>query len=86
MNWCQSKVRFGVTRRGRGWRVKVPDRYTQGQVREREGGHDGDRIESGRGSQERYLTSGIMTRRDGSEMIKAWGNRSRGIKVQGYQL
>ena len=79
MNRCQSKIGFGVTRRGSGWRVKVPDGYTQGQVREREGGHDGDRIDSGRGIQERYLTRGIMTRRDGSEMIKAWGNRSRGI-------
>ena len=65
---------------GSGWRVKVPDRYTQGQVGEREGGHDGDRIDSGRGSQERYLTSRVMTRRDGSEMVKAWGNRSRRIK------
>ena len=56
LNRCQSHVGFGVTRRGSGWRVKVPDGYTQGQVREREGGHDGDRIDSGRGSQERYLT------------------------------
>ena len=80
LNRCQSKVGFGVTGWGSGWRVKVPDGYAQGQVREREGGHDGDRIDSGRGNQERYLTSGIMTRRDGSEMVKAWGNRSRGIK------
>ena len=50
MNRCQSKIGFGVTRRGSGWRVKVPDRYTQGQVREREGGQDGDRIYFGRGS------------------------------------
>ena len=54
--------------------IKGPDRYAQGQVREREGGHDRDHIDSSRGSQERYLTSGIMTRRDGSEMVKAWGN------------
>ena len=80
LNRCQSKIGFGVTRMGSGWRVKVPDGYTQGQVREREGGHDGDRIDSGRGSQERYLTSGVMTGRDSSEMVEAWGNRPRRIK------
>ena len=74
MNWCQSYVGFWVTWRGGGWRIKVPDRYAQGQVREREGGHDRDIIYSGRGSQERYLPSREMTRRDGSEMVKAWGN------------
>ena len=36
MNRGQSKVGFGVTGWGSGWRVKVPDRYTQGQVGERE--------------------------------------------------
>ena len=50
LNQCQSEIGFGVTRRGSGWRVKVLDGYTQGQVREREGGHDGDRIDSGMGS------------------------------------
>ena len=74
LNRCQSKVGFGVTGWGSSWRVNVPDGYAQGQVREREGGHDTDRIESGRGSQESYLTSRIMTRRDGFEMVKAWGN------------
>ena len=80
LNRCQRHVRFGVTRGGGGWGVKVPNRNTQGQVRERKGGHDGDRIYSGRGSQERYLPSREMTRRDGSEMVKAWGNQSRRIK------
>ena len=80
MDRCQSHVGFRVTRRGSGWGIKVPDRYAQGQVREREGGHDRDRIYSGRGSQERYLPSREMTRRDGFEMVKAWGNRSRRIK------
>ena len=42
LNRCQSKVGFGVTRRGSGWRVKVPDGYAQGQVVEREGGQDRD--------------------------------------------
>ena len=50
LNRCQRNIGFGVTRRGSDWRVKVPDGYTQGQVREREGGHDGDQIDSGRGS------------------------------------
>ena len=71
MNRCQSKIGFGVTRWGSGWRVKVPDGYAQGQVRESEGGHDGDRKYSGRGSQERYLPNREMTRRDGSEMVEA---------------
>ena len=83
MNWCQSKVGFGVTRWGSGWRVKVPDRYTRVQVGEREGGHDGDRIDSGRGSKERYLTCGIMTRRDGSKMVEAWGNQPR--RIEGFR-
>ena len=74
LNRCQSKVRFGVTGRGSGWRVNVLDGYAEGQVREREGGQDGDRKYSGRGSQERYLPSRVMTRRDDSEMVKAWGN------------
>ena len=47
LNWCQSKIRFGVTRLGSGRRVEVPDGDSQGQVREREGGHDGDRINAG---------------------------------------
>ena len=72
MNQCQSKVGFGVTRRGSGWRVKVPNGYAQGQVGEREGGHDRDRIDSGRGSKERYLTSEVMTRKDGFKMVEAW--------------
>ena len=80
LNRCQSKVGFGVTGWGSSWRVNVPDGYAQGQVREREGGHEGDRIDSRRGSQERYLTSGIMTSRDGSKMVKAWGNRPRRIQ------
>ena len=80
MNWCQSQVRFGVTGRGSDWRVNVPDGYTKGQVREREGGHDGDRKYSGRGSQERYLPSRVMTRRDSSKVVKAGGNHSRRIK------
>ena len=80
MNQCQSKVRFGLNGRGSGWRVNVLDGYIEGQVREREGGHDGDRKYSGRGSQERYLSSRVMTGRDGSEMVKARGNRARRIK------
>ena len=80
MKQCQSKVRFGVTGRGSGWRVNVLDGYAEGQVREREGGHDGDRKYSGTGSQERYLPSRVMTRRDGSKVVKARGNRSRRIK------
>ena len=83
MNRCQRKIGFGVTRWGSGWRVKVPDGYAQGQVGEREGGHDGDRIDFGRGSQERYLTSGIMTRRDGSKVVEAWGNRPR--RIEGFR-
>ena len=71
LNQCQSKVRIGVTGWGSGWRVNLPDGYAQVQVRKREGGHDGDRKYSGRGSQERYLSSRVMTRRDGSEMVKA---------------
>ena len=82
LNRCQSKVGFGVTGWGSGWRVKVPDGYAQGQVREREGGHDGDRIDSWRGSQERYLTNGIMTRRDSFELIEAWGNRPG--RIEGF--
>ena len=74
MNRGQIHVGFGMTRRGSSRRVEVPDGYDQGQVREREGGHDGDRIDSGRGSQERYLTSRVMTRRDNFDMVKAWGN------------
>ena len=70
MNWCQSKVGFGVTRRGSGWRVKVLDGYTQGQVGERKGGHDGNQIDFGRGSKERYLTSGIMARRGNSQIVE----------------
>ena len=80
MDQCQSHVGFWVTRRGSDWRVKVPDGNTQGRVREREGGHNGDKIYSGRGSQERDLPSKVMTRRDGAKMVKAWGNRSRRIK------
>ena len=74
MNRCQSKVGFGVTRRGSGWRVKVPDGNSQGQIGEGKDGHDGDGIDSGRGSKERYLTSGVMARRDGSHMVEPWGN------------
>ena len=70
MNPCQSKVGFGVTRWGSGCRVKVLDGYAQGQVRERKGGHDGNRIDSGRRSKERYLTSRVMARRDGSKMVE----------------
>ena len=80
MNQCQSHVRFGVTRGSGGWRIKVPNRNAQGQVREREGGHDGDRIYSGRESQEGDLSSRVMTRRYGSEMVKARGNRAWRIK------
>ena len=80
MNQGQSKVRFRLAWRGSGWRIKVPDGNPNGQVRKREGGHDRDRKNSGRGSQERYLPSRVMTRRDGSKMVKAWGNRSRRIK------
>ena len=80
MDRCQSHIGFGVTRRGGGWGIKVPDWNAQGQVRKGEGGHDGDRIYSGRGSQERDLPSRVMTRGDGSEMVKARGNRSRRIK------
>ena len=80
MNRCQSKVGFGVTRQGSGWRVKVLDGYTQGQVRERKGGHDGNRIDSRKGSKERYLTSGVMARRNGSKMVETWWNRPRRIE------
>ena len=73
-----------MTRRGSGWRIKVPDRYAQSQVREREGGHDGDRKYSGRGSQERDLPSRVMTKRDGFEMVKARRNRSR--RVKGFRI
>ena len=71
LNRCQSHIGLGVTRRGGGWGIKVPDRYAQGQVREREGGHDGDRIYSERGSEERDLPSREMTRRDGFKMVEA---------------
>ena len=74
MNRCQSHVRFGVTRGSGGWGIKVPNRNAQGQVREREGGHDGDRIYSRRGSYERDLPSREMTRRDSSKMVKARRN------------
>ena len=50
LNRCQSHVRFGGTRGSGGWGIKVPNRKAQGQVREGEGGHDGDKIYSGRGS------------------------------------
>ena len=76
MNQCQSKVRFGVTGRGSGWRVNVPDRYAEGQVREREGGQDGDRKYFGRGSQERYLPSRVMTRRNRSRRVKGFRDTS----------
>ena len=69
-----------MTRRGSGWRVHVPDGYAEGQVREREGGPDGDRKDSGRGSQERYLPGRVMSRRDGSKVVEARGNRARRIK------
>ena len=69
-----------MTRRGSGWRVKVPDGNAQGQIREREGGHDGNRRDSGRGSKERYLTSGVMARRDSSKMVETWWNRPRRIE------
>ena len=80
MNWVQSNIRFGLTRQGGGWRIKVPNGNPKDQVREREGGHDGDRIYSGRGSQERYLPNRVMTKRDGSNMVKAWRNHSKRIK------
>ena len=80
MNWGQSKIRFGLTRWGSGWRFKVPDEYAQGQIGEGEGGHDGNRIDSGRGSKERYLISRVMARRDGSKMVETWWNRPRRIE------
>ena len=71
---------FGLTRKGSGWRVKVPDGYIQGQVGEGYGGQDRDRIKSGRGSKERYLTSRVMARRDGSKMVETWWNRPRRVR------
>ena len=80
LNRGQRNIRFGLTRQGGGWRIKVPNGNPKGQVREREGGHDGDRKYSGRGSQERDLPSRVMTRRDGFEMVKVRRDRSRRIK------
>ena len=63
-----------MTRRGNGWRVKVPYGYTQGQFGERKGGRDGNRIDSERGSKERYLTSGVMARRNGAKVVEIGWN------------
>ena len=40
LNWGQRKIRFRLAWWGSDWRIKVPNRNPNGQIREREDGHD----------------------------------------------